>query len=298
MLELNALRHFMAVAESRSFSRAARKLFVTQPAVSHQIRGLERSLGVALFQRNPGTVALTDAGRYLQEFCIDLFGRLTEVETTLKNLQKSIQGTLRCASPSGIADTWLLPRLIAFQKANPRVDYRVTVGRDESVRNLLQERQVDFGIVLDRIAAAGTGLKHIPVFEEEYVLLVPGGSGRKRRPPKADDVVFRRPFVVVEENDYMLKRWLDVNYPDRAGEIRIGHVVNHIPAIITMVKAGLGMGVLPRHAVVDAIESGQVSEVSPPKSNVTNRFFLVYREQHPMPYTLGQAVEFLAREAP
>ncbi|MBI3890205.1 MAG: LysR family transcriptional regulator, partial [Candidatus Wallbacteria bacterium] len=288
MLELTALRHFMAVAETRSFSRAAKKLFVTQPAVSHQIRGLERTLGVPLFRRDPGVVGLTDAGRYLQEFCSGLFTSLAGVETTLSNLKQSIQGTVRCACPSGLADAWLLPRLIAFHKQNPRVDYRITVGRDEAVRKVLLERQVDFAIVLDRIAAGGASLKHLPVFQEEYVLLVPGGSGRKRRPPRAADVVFRRPFVVVEENDYMVRRWLDVNYPERAGDIRIGHVANHIPAVIALVKAGLGMGVLPRHAVVDALASGQVTEVAPPKSNVTNRFFLAYREQHPMSYTLGK----------
>lgn len=294
MLELTALRHFRAVAEARNFSRAAEKLFVTQPAVSHQIRLLERTLGVRLFERTRGAVELTEAGRTLDEFCLDLFARLTEAETRVRNLQQKVEGPIACASPAGITDGWLVPELVKFQKQHPAIDYRIVTAADETVRQLVLDRRVDFGIVLERVQVPGSALLHVPVFEEEYVLVVPGSPGRKRPPPMAGDVVFSRSFVIVEESDFMLERWLAVNYPGRAKEIRVRHVANHIPAILAMVQAGLGVAVLPRHSVARAIRSGRLAEVVPPASNVRNRFVLAYREQEPMPLKLRSIVGHLA----
>jgi LysR family nitrogen assimilation transcriptional regulator len=297
MLELTALRNFMAVAEARSFSRAAAKLYVTQPAVSHQIRRLELELGVRLFLRKPEEVTLTDSGRILRESCVDLFNRLAEAETRVKNAQQSIEGLIRVGCPAGIADGWLVPVLIAFQKRYPKVGYRLFVGGDDRIRRRLHDRQLDLAIVIQGLAESHTRLGQEPIYEEEYILLIPGGSGRKRRPPRAEDVVFTRSFVVFEENDYMLRRWLEVNFAERASDVRIGHICNHLPGIIAMVRAGLGMAVLPRHAAAHALEAGEVTEVPPPNANVKNRFSLAYPIQDPMPLRLEAVLEHVRQAA-
>lgn len=297
MLDFTALRNFMAVAEARSFSRAATKLYVTQPAVSHQIRRLETGLGVKLFLRRPDEVTLTDAGRILRESCVDLFNRLAEAETRVKNAQQSIEGLIRVGCPAGIADGWLVPILIAFQKAHPKVGYRLFVGGDDRIRRRLRDHQLDLAIVIQGLAESHARLGQERIYEEEFILLIPGGSGRQRRPPRAEDVVFSRSFVVFEEHDYMLQRWLEVNFAGRASEARIGHICNHLPGIIAMVRAGLGMAVLPRHAAARALEAGEVTEVPPPNSNVKNLFSVAYPLQDPMPLRLEAALQHIRQAA-
>ncbi|MBI4870173.1 MAG: LysR family transcriptional regulator [Candidatus Riflebacteria bacterium] len=297
MLDFTALRHFLAVAETRSFSRAAQKLFVTQPAVSHQIRRLEKDLGLRLFERHPDQAVLTDPGLFLQQFCIDLFNRLGEAEARVRSSVHAVEGTVRLACPTGLADCWLIPELIKFRKAHPAVDYRVWMGPDEFIRSRLEDRRLDLAIIVQAITETGQRLVQTPIYTEEYVLFVPGGSGRQRQPPPADDVVFTRPFVVFEENDYMLRRWLEENYPGRAGDVRIGHVVNHFPALIAMVKAGLGVAVLPRHTVRRALDHGELTEVPAPKANPLNRFSLAYHRQEPMSPKLEKLVAHLGAAA-
>ncbi|MDP3173076.1 MAG: LysR family transcriptional regulator [Phenylobacterium sp.] len=122
-LPLNALRAFEASARLLSFTEAARELFVTQAAVSHQVKGLEARLGVSLFTRLPRGLVLTDEGQALLPTLSDAFERIGRA------LRRFEDGAMREVLTIGVVGTfavrWLMPRLPAFREAHPLIDLRL-----------------------------------------------------------------------------------------------------------------------------------------------------------------------------
>lgn len=127
-LPLNALRAFEASARHLSFTRAGLELAVTQAAVSHQVKGLEARLGVALFRRLPRGLALTDEGQFLLPVLRDSFDRVGEA------MDRFEAGRVRQVLTLGVVGTfavgWLLPRLPQFQEAHPFVDLRISTNNN------------------------------------------------------------------------------------------------------------------------------------------------------------------------
>lgn len=122
-LPLNALRAFEASARHLSFTRAAAELFVTQAAVSHQVKALERRLGVSLFRRLPRGLTLTDEGQALLPVVTDSFDRIVHT------MQRFQGGAVREVLTLGVVGTfavrWLLPRLDEFREAHPLIELRL-----------------------------------------------------------------------------------------------------------------------------------------------------------------------------
>lgn len=127
---LNALRVFDAAARHLSFTKAADELFVTQAAVSHQIKSLEDFLGLKLFRRRNRSLLLTEEG---QSYYLDIKEIFTSInEATRKLRARSAKGALTVSLPPSFAIQWLVPRLSGFNAAYPGIDVRIqAVDREE-----------------------------------------------------------------------------------------------------------------------------------------------------------------------
>jgi LysR family transcriptional regulator, glycine cleavage system transcriptional activator len=154
---LNALRTFEAAARHLSFTKAAAELFVTQAAVSHQIKALEDHLGLPLFRRLNRGLMLTDEGQALLPYVRDAFDQLAVGIRRLRQGQSS--GVLTISVLPSLASTWLIPRLRDFQTRHPEIEVHMTAT----------ERLVDFGREpVD--AAIRYGLGHWPGLRVEPLL--------------------------------------------------------------------------------------------------------------------------------
>ena len=127
---LNSLKVFEAAARHLSFTRAAEELFVTQAAVSHQIKALEEFLGLKLFRRRNRSLLLTEEG---QSYFLDIKDIFTAIaEATDKVLERSEKGALTISLPPSFAIQWLVPRLADFNEQEPDIDVRIkAVDMDE-----------------------------------------------------------------------------------------------------------------------------------------------------------------------
>ncbi|MEY8771564.1 transcriptional regulator GcvA [Erwinia sp. ACCC 02193] len=127
---LNALRVFDAAARHLSFTRAAEELFVTQAAVSHQIKSLEDFLGLKLFRRRNRSLLLTEEG---QSYYLDIKEIFTALNDATRKLQaRSAKGALTVSLLPSFAIQWLVPRLSSFNSAYPGIDVRIqAVDREE-----------------------------------------------------------------------------------------------------------------------------------------------------------------------
>jgi LysR family glycine cleavage system transcriptional activator len=127
---LNSLRVFDAAARHLSFTKAAEELFVTQAAVSHQIKSLEDFLGLKLFRRRNRSLLLTEEGQSYYLDIKEIFSSLNEA--TRKLQARSAKGALTVSLPPSFAIQWLVPRLSGFNSAYPGIDVRIqAVDREE-----------------------------------------------------------------------------------------------------------------------------------------------------------------------
>ena len=127
---LNALKAFEAAARHLSFTRAAEELFVTQAAISHQIKALEEYLGIKLFRRKNRSLLLTEEGQSYFLDIKDIFASISEA--TDKLLARSAKGALTVSLQPSFAIQWLVPRLVKFSERHPDIDVRIkAVDMDE-----------------------------------------------------------------------------------------------------------------------------------------------------------------------
>jgi len=123
---LGFIQGFEAAARTLSFTKAAEELFITQSAVSRQIRALEEHLGIALFERHPRALSLTEHGRTLQRAVGELLERLQEVTDRLR--ADATARHLTVTTTGGFASLWLIPRLRTFTALHPDVDVRISAS--------------------------------------------------------------------------------------------------------------------------------------------------------------------------
>lgn len=123
---LNALRAFEAAARHLSFTKAAEELFVTQAAISHQVKALEETLGIQLFRRFNRRLMLTDAG---QVYLPALSEAFDGIETATRRLDAADEaGPLKVSVPNSVAAKWLLPRLPRFRERHPEIEVEISAS--------------------------------------------------------------------------------------------------------------------------------------------------------------------------
>lgn len=173
-MEIGQIQSFLAVAECLNFSKAAEKVFLSQPAVSQQVRLMEKELGVALFSRGPHRIELTPAGKICREqlqCCVRQLERMTE-RTRLAAEGKF--GQLRVGFISTAAVD-IVPRLVnRFRETHPQVRLELRDNISSALMHMLEQRQMDVAFLRMPFPSSGL-LRHAVIHEEPFRLFLPGG---------------------------------------------------------------------------------------------------------------------------
>lgn len=141
------LQVFYTVAKQLSFTRAAELLYMTQPAVTFQVKQLEEHLNARLFERAHGKIELTAAGVVALEYAERILALTSEMETRLGELTGQVSGPLRIGASTTIAE-YMLPRLLsAFKNLYPQVQAQLMVANSETIETRVAELQLDVGLI-------------------------------------------------------------------------------------------------------------------------------------------------------
>lgn len=141
------LQVFHAVAKQLSFTKAAEVLFMTQPAVTFQIKQLEEHFNTRLFDRGHGRISLTPAGEVVLSYAEKILGLSSEMDVRLSELTGEIGGSLMVGASTTIAE-FLLPRILGeFKSTYPEVRARLIVGNSEAIENRVMEHTIDIGFI-------------------------------------------------------------------------------------------------------------------------------------------------------
>ena len=275
-MDLAALKIFLAVAQERSFSRAAAKVHRTQPAVSQAVRRLEDDLGEQLFDRSSKTGTLTEAGRMLQNYGQRLVRLAEETESAVRDLRDLRRGRVLIGANEAAVHT-LLPLIARFRQRYPDIatDVRRVPARQIAVE--VQQGSLDFGALTFR--PPEEGLLEVPVGSDELVLLVPPSHPlAKRRQVSMEDVA---PELIVAHNDPSPARERVLRlFEQRHIALRMVISLPSLDGIKRAVEMKLGVALLPRRCAITEIANGRL--VGIPVAGVSRRrqVMLVCRRAH------------------
>lgn len=145
-MNLEHLKTFHCVAQSGSFTRAARLLFLTQPAVSQQMQGLENALHVALFDRSRRSITLTAEGEVLYGYTRRLFGLFDEIGQVFQDLSLLQAGTLTLAASAVMGSYYLPPLLRRFHKRFPQIRFNIRIGNSGQVFDWVAGQEAELAL--------------------------------------------------------------------------------------------------------------------------------------------------------
>jgi DNA-binding transcriptional LysR family regulator len=256
-MELSQLRTFREVAEALSFTRAAQKLNMTQSAVSHQIKALERELGEPLFIRAKGGVHLSDAGHLALSYAERILEEADALRERIRGDEHQPRGRVRAAAATQ-AFVHLFARLFeSFMRDHDRIElsFRTTVSTEQTVADILNGA-ADVGFA--SLPVYSPALQVTELFEDELGVVA---SARHKLAAARETSVTelrRERFILFEQGasirratDAFFKR-VDLN-PDLALES------NDTYFIKLMVEHGLGVSVMPSWAVREEVEAGRLA---------------------------------------
>src|SRR3989454_3767611 len=275
-MDLNALKIFLAVAQERSFSRAAAKVHRTQPAVSQAVRRLELDLGEQLFDRSSKNGTLTEAGRMLQNYGERLVRMAEETEHAVRELRDLRRGRILIGANEAAVHT-LLPLIARFRRKyeDIAIDVRRVPARQIAVEVL--QGSLDFGALT--FHPAEQGLLEVPVGSDELVLLVPPSHALAKRKQVAMEDIAEEPVVAHNDPSPARERVLRL-FEERHVPLRMVISLPSLDGIKRAVEMQLGVALLPRRCAITEIATGRL--VGIPVAGVSRRrqVMLVCRRAH------------------
>lgn len=255
------LQVFHAVAKHLSFTKAAEALFMTQPAVTFQIRQLEEHFNTRLFDRAHGRIALTPAGQLALEYAERILGLSSELDTRLKEISGQVAGPLLIGASTTIAE-FLLPQVLGEFKARyPAVVPRLFVANSEAVQGRIAERSLDLGFI--------EGDSHLPSLvtdvccdDELQVVCAPSHPLAKLKSvaPKA---LMEHAYVSREPGSGT--REVVDNYLQKAGvqpdSLQVVMELGSPEALKGLVATGLGFTIMSRAIAALEVKLGRLVQV-------------------------------------
>ena len=245
-LNLHKLHIFLAVAEQHSFSRAAAELFLSQPGVSLQVKALEQSVGMPLFEKSGRTLRLTEAGRELKEYAEKIFALLDETQMVMDELHGAARGSIKVAA-STTAGIYIVPAALgAFHHQRPAVKLTLDVVNRFTVQEHLLHDEVDLAVM--GLIEDAHDLEVEDFVPNELVVIAPPGHHLEGH----DDI----PLADLANETFLLREKgsgtrtdIERIFADQGVTLRVGMELRSSGAIKQAVTADLGIAVMPQSAI-------------------------------------------------
>ncbi len=269
------LKTFVTVARLLSFSRAAEMLYLSQPAVSMQIRALEREYGVRLFERVGRRVLLTEAGRILLEASETILRTLEETRQAIDELGGLKRGTLRLGA-SLVVGIYILPETLGrFKQRYPAINVSLQIGYATRVVEHVLDNRVDLGLIAEGAVIQDRRLASRPFATDELVVITPREARWCARTTVTLDEIVEEPFIISEAAS-ATRGLIERRVREAGRRLNIIMELGNIEAIKKAVEAGLGISVMSRCAVAYEVETGRLCALTLADVPLRRHLYLVW----------------------
>jgi DNA-binding transcriptional LysR family regulator len=269
MIELRQLNYFVAVAQTLHFGRAAERVHISQPALSVQIKALEQAVGVRLLARSKRSVSLTGAGAlFLAEARLTL-DLARHAEDVGRQAGRAALGRIEVGYGSSVPFTGVLPALIrSFGARHAGVELILNERCATEQSEALESGDLDFGVFHSGYAEERPGLQMAPLLRERYDVVLPSAHRLAARDIIGIVDLADEPFITCGQPHKVERPTPDIDLCRRNGFApRVLQNVSHFTALVSLVAAGLGIGVVPHslsqlHTADTVFRSLAVEDVS------------------------------------
>jgi DNA-binding transcriptional LysR family regulator len=255
-MDFYQLAYFRKVVETRSISRAAEEIHITQPAVSKQIRSLEEELGARLFDRIGKKLYLTKTGELFNSYAERILRSVQEARAAVKDMTEECSGELVIGTSDHIGLHRLPDVLKAFIAAYPKVDLKLRCHRSETILDMVSRNQVDLGVIT--LPGVTANIVSKTIWKDTLSPVFPGNH------PLAAMKILRlkdmaRHGMILPESGTTTRKIIDSAFSRKGLVPNVIMEVAYIETIKVLVKVGLGISILPDKAVDQEVLAGSLA---------------------------------------
>ena len=271
-LDLYQLRAFFTVARTLNFTEAAKRLHVTQSAISHAVRKLERSAGEELLAKTGNKFSLTEPGKTLYRACETVFYELEKAEESIAANKNKSAGSIRLGATVEFGTTLLVKYLKGFINKNPgiHIDFQF---KHDLLKPLLND-EVD--IIIDCKEHKADGLEKRPLFREEYAVIASKEfiNRNKLREPAG---LSGCNILSLDKGGLWWGNFLNSLPAGERPEFKVITEINHVRGIINAAIESLGAGFVPKYCVFKELKAGTLKNVFP-RLELLEDHFSIYQK--------------------
>jgi DNA-binding transcriptional LysR family regulator len=295
-MDFKELESFVMIAKVKSFSRAAEKLFLTQPALSNHISKLEKELNVTLFERNNKRTELTLAGRKFYISALEILNQREHALLGLEEYQGRIEGILQIAV-SSVPGQYILPGILqGFHQIYPDVTFSHYYLSSREIINLLLSGELDFGFI--GAEPDNRNIVYEKIADDELVIIAPN------QPPysEMESITFERlldEYLLLRQAGSSTRGAFDLAYNHFAHLGKPAKVLAYMDnneAAVQCVRAGMGVTIVSRISVDDKIQSGLVKELKLVDYAFHHAFYFVYPKKRTLSPLVTRFREFVIEQ--
>ena len=263
---LSTYRIFYVTATEKNISRAAKKLYISQPAVSKAITKLELNLGTMLFKRSHKGVTLTAEGQILYEKIALAFTYINDAEKQLKKINELGMGQIRFGVSTTLCKYVLLPYLRNFIRENPHIRISVVCQSTFQTIKLLEEEKIDIGLIgkpdIDKEYLKKLSFRSLGDIEDVFVTTKAYLDNLKQRESETDlNHIYESSTFILLDKENMTRQYIDHAFLEHHIEPDQIIEVTTMDLLIDFVKTGLGIACVIKDFVKEDIENGTLIQV-------------------------------------
>src|SRR5436309_2154449 len=296
-MTLRQLEVFLAVAQEKSFSLAAKRIHSSQPTLSEHVSELEAELGKQLFFRRGRrrVVSVTEAGRVFAEFAERAISAIEGGRQALAELDGLAHGSLVIGA-STTPGLYVLPRIIAaFRTKYPGVDVKLQIANSQAIEGRVRERELDLGIVGGHALRPGEECLTAGMRDELVLIVAPEHAWARRRAIDPDSLA-DQPLLVREEGS--ATRSVTERALQRAHvKFRVAMALDHTEAIKQGVMAGLGVAFVSLYSVRGEMATGRLRALRLRGVRIQRHFHVIHHEARRVTASARAFMEVLKQTA-
>lgn len=257
---LSSYRIFYTVANTGNISKAAKELYISQPAISKSIQKLEESVGCKLFSRSSRGVVLTDEGKLLYGHVSEAFETLTLGEEKLKRSIELGVGHLKIGVSSTLCKYLLLPYLKEFIRQNPHISISISCQSTNDTLKLLEDNKIDIGLIGKPENLKNIHFDFLEEIEDIFVAAKDYLRNLKARGIQKDHILQSSTLMLLDKNN-MTRQYIDDYLQENQIIIKDSIDISDMDLLIDFARIGVGVACVIKNFVREDLENGTLVEI-------------------------------------
>lgn len=257
---LSSYRIFYTVANTGNISKAAKELYISQPAISKSIQKLEESVGCKLFSRSSRGVVLTDEGKLLYEHVSEAFETLTMGEEKLKRSIELGVGHLKIGVSSTLCKYLLLPYLKEFIRQNPHISISISCQSTNDTLKLLEDNRIDIGLIGKPENLKNIHFDFLEEIEDIFVAAKDYLRNLKARGIQKDHILQSSTLMLLDKNN-MTRQYIDDYLQENQIIIKDSIDISDMDLLIDFARIGVGVACVIKNFVREDLGNGTLVEI-------------------------------------